>query len=61
VDPIRDVIIKVVVEDMDHCSKACAYLEGDDTCGLCTIFGSVTFDKATGSFSRHSECYMSER
>lgn len=59
-DKIRDVRIKVTVEDMEHCSTECQYFEGDETCGLC-IFGSLPLDKATGTITRHSECYMSER
>lgn len=57
-DKCRDVRIKVMVEDVEHCSHYCPYLEGDGKYGLC-IFGSVTLDE-TGHFVRHSECYMSD-
>jgi hypothetical protein len=60
VDKYRDVMIKVVIEDREHCSTECQYLEGDGTRGMC-IFGSLAMDKTTGTFSRHCECCMSER
>lgn len=59
-DKCRDVRIKVLVEDMEHCSTECQYFEGDGKMGLC-ILGSLPLDKATGTFTRHSVCYMSER
>lgn len=59
-DKYRDVRIKVVVEDMGHCSTECQYMEGDGTMAMC-IFGSLTMDSVTGTFVRHCECCMSER
>ena len=58
-DKCRDVRIKVMVEDMEHCNTECQYFEGDERMGLC-IFGSLSLDPATRTFTRHSECYMSE-
>lgn len=60
-DKYRDVMIKVIVEDMEHCSTECTYLEGDEMYGLCAVFGSVHRDKESGNFCRHSECCISER
>jgi len=59
-DRYRDVIIKVIVEDMEHCSTDCPYLEGDGIGALC-IFGSLSIDTYTGLFKRHCECCISER
>jgi len=59
-DKYRDVMIKVVVEDMEHCSTECQYLEHDRTHGMC-IFGSLKYDPKGGNFERHSDCCMSER
>lgn len=35
-DKYRDVMIKVIVEDMEHCSTECQYFEGDE-CGDCAF------------------------
>ena len=59
-DQYRDVMVKVIVEDDDHCSVECEHLEGDEVLGIC-IFGCLSLDKKTGTFTRHCECRMAER
>lgn len=60
-DRYRDVMVKVVASSDEHCSTECSYLEHGGKNGICTLFGSLSYDEKEGEFKRILECMLAER